>query len=315
MDRFQSFHLFVRVVENGSFSQTAKETAISQATVSKQVSELEQFLGVKLIARTTRQLHLTEAGESFYKDAKKLLEEFDHVVSEARSLREKPAGTLRLATAVMFGRRQITPLIPRFRERYPDVIIEHYLSDATTDLVRDGIDLSLKVGGMKDSSYQARRLGATKRVTVAAPSFIEQYGTPNHPTDLARMPCLVFLGQGMPFEWQYRDTTGETITVSVSGGYRADTTEALREAALAGLGVYRAPLSTCGDEILAGELVRLLQDFEPEPVPLYAVMPNSTYLPQKTRVFINFLQEHFRHNRWISPYDAGAAALQDDQED
>jgi DNA-binding transcriptional LysR family regulator len=178
MDRFQSFQLFVRVVENGSFSLTARETAISQATVSKQISDLELSLGVKLLARTTRRLNLTEAGERFYNDAKALLEQLDHIVSDVKSQKAKPAGTLRLATAIMFGRRQITPLLPLFRERYPDITIEHYLNDAPTDLVRDGIDLSLKVGQMKDSTHQARLLGTTPRVTVASPGFIETFGMP-----------------------------------------------------------------------------------------------------------------------------------------
>jgi DNA-binding transcriptional LysR family regulator len=264
------------------------------------VSDLEQFLGVKLMARTTRRLHLTEAGERFYTDAKRLLEQFSHLVTEARSGAEKPTGTLRLATAVMFGRRQITPLLQPFQERYPDIVIEHYLSDAQTDLVRDGIDLAIKAGRMKDSTHQARRLGATPRVTVASPAFLARHGTPAHPSALAALPCLVFLSEELPFEWRYRDAAGGDLTIRIDGTYRADTTEALREAALAGLGLYRAPLSTVGEDILAGRLVRLLSDFEPEPIPLYAVMPNSAHVPQKTRVFIDFLRERFRQNRWIS---------------
>ena len=300
MDRLNSLQIFVRVVENGSFSVTATEASLSQATVSKQISDLEAYLGVKLLARTTRRLHLTEAGERFYTDAKALLEQFDHVVGETRNLEGKPAGTLRLATAVMFGRRQITPLLPKFRERYPDIEIEHYLSDAATDLVRDGIDLAIKVGEQKDSTHQASRMGAVKRVTAASPAFLKRVGTPRRPADLAGLSCLIFLGQATPFEWRYVDRAAGGLTVLVAGGYRADTTEALLEAALAGMGVYNGPLSTCGEEIVAGRLVRLLSDFEPELIPLFAVMPHTAHVPQKTRVFIDFLREQFRQNRWIS---------------
>ncbi len=305
MDRFQSLRIFVRVVENGSFSLTAAEASVSQATVSKQVGDLEAFLGVKLLARTTRRLHLTEAGQRFYQDAKGLIEQFDHVVGEARSSESRPAGTLRLATAVMFGRRQVTPLLPRFRTRYPDIVIEHYLSDAATDLVRDGIDLAIKAGEQKDSTHQAIRLGTVRRVTVAAPAFLKTWGTPRRPADLAGLPCLIFLGQPIPFDWSYRDAGQADVAVTVAGGYRADTTEALLEAALAGMGLYNAPLSTCGEEILAGRLVPVLTEFEPAPLPLFAVMPQSAHVPQKTRVFIDFLREQFRHNRWISA--AGSA--------
>ncbi len=307
MDRLQSLQIFVRVIENGSFSATATEASVSQATVSKQVSDLEAFLGVKLLARTTRRLRLTEAGERFYKDAKGVLEQFDHVVGETRKLEGKPAGTLRLATAVMFGRRQVTPLLPRFRERYPDIDIEHYLSDAPTDLVRDGIDLAIKVGEQKDSTHQASRLGTVRRVTAASPAFLKRSGTPRRPSDLAELACLIFLGQATPFEWRYVDRVSGSVTVPVAGGYRADTTEALLEAALAGMGLYNGPLSTCGEEILAGRLVLLLSDFEPEPVPLFAVMPHTAHVPQKTRVLIDFLREQFRHNRWISITDDAKA--------
>ena len=300
MDRLHSLQIFVRVVENGSFSVTAAEASLSQATVSKQISDLEAYLGVKLLARTTRRLHLTEVGERFYKDAKGLLEQFDHVVGETRNLEGRPAGTLRLATAVMFGRRQITPLLPRFRERYPDIEIEHYLSDSATDLVRDGIDLAIKVGEQKDSTHQASRLGTVRRVTAASPAFLKLVGTPQQPSDLTGLPCLIFLGQATPFEWRYVQRGGGTLTVSVAGGYRADTMEALLEAALAGMGVYNGPLSTCGEEILAGRLVPLLSDFEPEPIALFAVMPHTAYVPQKTRVLLDFLREQFRHSRWIS---------------
>ncbi len=311
MDRFQSLHIFIRVVENGSFSLTATEAAVSQATISKQVSDLEAFLGVKLLARTTRRLHLTEAGQRFYQEAKGLLERFDHVVGETRSLESKPAGTLRLATAVMFGRRQITPLLPRFRKRYPDIVFEHYLSDSSTDLVRDGIDLAIKSGEQKDSTHQAIRLGTVQRVTAAAPAFLKQWGTPRQPSDLAGLSCLIFLGQTVPFDWSYWEAGRRDLTVTVSGFYRADTTEALLEAALAGMGIYNAPLSTCGEEISAGRLVRVLTEFEPAPIPLFAVMPHSAHVPQKTRVFIDFLREQFRHNRWISAVGSASGEILD----
>ena len=300
MDRFQSLHIFVRVVENGSFSLTATETAVSQATVSKQVSDLESFLGVKLLARTTRRLHLTEAGRQFHRQAKSLLEQFEQVIGDVRSLESKPAGTLRLATAVMFGRRQITPLLPAFHEQYPDIVVEHYLSDSSTDLVREGIDVAIKSGEQRDSTNQAVRLGTVPRVTVATPAFLDRWGTPQQPSDLGSLPCLIFLGHPLPFEWRYQGSDGIELTIPVTGSYRADTTEALLEAALASLGVFNAPLSTCGEEIAAGRLVRLLTAFEPAFIPLFAVMPHSAHIPKKTRVFVDFLRQQFRRNRWIS---------------
>ena len=303
MDKFQALQLFVRVVENGSFSISAKEASLSQATVSKQVNELERFLKTKLLSRTTRRLHLTEAGERFYREAKLVLEQFDHAVGEVQNLRQQPAGTLRIAAALMFGRRQITPLLPRFMELYPDIIIEHYLSDSETDLIQEGIDLSLRMGELRDSSYQARKIAMTRGVTVASPSFLEKYGEPKHPHDLERMPCLVFLGRQSAFEWRYTDNDGRVITAKVTGPYRANASEAIREAALAGLGVFRSVLSASGQDIEDGRLVSILKDYKADNIPIYAVMPASAYVPQKTRVFVEFLAEEFKRKPWFANGD------------
>lgn len=296
MDRFQSVELFVRVVETGSFSVTARESAVSQATVSKQVSELENFLNVKLLARTTRQLRVTEEGQRFYRDAKRLLENLNQAIGSVRSIKETPSGTLRISTPVMFGRSQVITVLPKFQELYPDIVIEHRLADAPADLVKEGLDIALSVGVQPDSTHRSRRLGAIRRATVASPDFLKKHGTPLHPSELSKIPCVVSLGVNGQSEWHYDDPLGDSISVVVSGIYRSDTTEALRQAALAGLGVYCAPLSTCHVDICEGRLVRILHDFEPDPVPIYAVMPTSSFFPQKTRVFIDFLRKQFKEN-------------------
>jgi DNA-binding transcriptional LysR family regulator len=300
MDKFQSLQLFVRVVENGSFTLTAKEASLSQATVSKQVSELERELKAKLLSRTTRKLHLTEAGEKFYQNAKLILEQYSHAVGEVRNLKQQPAGTLRLASSIIFGRKYITPMLPRFMERYPDIVIEHYLSDSLTDLVQEGIDLSIRIGEMKDSSYQARRIGLTKRVTVASKAFVNRHGMPAHPRDLEKLPCLIYLGSSNPYEWKYFDKSGEAIVVKVDGPYRVNVSEAMREAILAGIGIFQAPIWLLGEELDTGKFVRLLTDYDTRGIPISAVMPESNYVPQKTRAMINFLAEEFKSNPWLS---------------
>jgi DNA-binding transcriptional LysR family regulator len=302
MDKFQSLQLFVRVVENGSFSLTAREASLSQATVSKQVSELEHELKTKLLSRTTRQLHLTEAGEKFYKNAKLILEQYSHAVGEVRNLKQQPAGTLRLASSIIFGRKYITPILPRFMKRYPDIVIEHYLKDSLTDLVQEGIDLSIRIGDMKDSSYQARRIGLTKRVTVASKEFVIKHGAPKHPRDLEKLPCLIYLGSPNPFEWKYLDKNGKTIAVNVDGPYRVNVSEAIREAILAGMGIFYAPIWLFGDELDTGKLVSLLTDYDSHDIPVHAVMPASNYIPQKTRAMIDFLAEEFKSSPWLSDY-------------
>jgi DNA-binding transcriptional LysR family regulator len=300
MDRLHLLQLFVRVVENGSFSLTAKEFSLSQATVSKQLSELERQIRAKLLARTTRRLHVTEAGEKFYERSKLILEQYQYAVGEVGNAEHKPAGTLRLASPILMGRKQITPLLPKFFELYPDVMVEHSLSDSATDLIREGIDLSIRLGEMKDSTHQARKLGVLKNVTVASPDFLKKHGAIKHPKDLSKLPCLIYLRHPTPYEWAYREKDKGEITVAVNGPYRVDVFEALCEAALAGMGVLRAPLSAVGDDIESGKLVNILADYNSTSTPIYAVMPASAYTPQKTRVMIDFLVDQFGRNPWLS---------------
>lgn len=296
MDRLLSLHHFVRVVENGSFSGTAKEASVTQATISKQIGELEHELKTKLLSRTTRSLHLTEAGKRFYEQAKLILEQYNFAVGEIRNLKQKPAGTLRLASSIVFGRKYITPLIPKFIERYPDINIEHHMSDAMTDLVQEGIDLSIRIGDMKDSTYQARRIAVTRRVTIASKGLIKKYGMPQHPRDLSKFPCIIYLGQKAPYEWKYFDKRGNPIFVDITGPYRVNASEGVREAVLAGVGVFYAPVWLFGDEIQKNDLVHLLADYESPSLPIHAVMPQSAYIPQKTRTMIDFLAEEFKKN-------------------
>jgi len=299
VDRFSALEIFVRVVENGSFSRTAIELSISQSTVSKQITNLEKQLQAKLFSRTTRRLFLTEAGEQFYDKAKIILEQYAMAVGDALNTRQTPSGTLRIATPILLGRKQLTPLLPLFFERYPDIVVEHYLSDSSTDLIRDGVDVSIRVGEMKDSSHQARKLGALQLVTVASPAFLEKYPAILHPHELSSVPCLIYLNHPSPFEWTFAGGDGEILSVNVDGPYRVNVFEALCEAALAGLGVLQAPLSACGEDLEAGRLVRLLTSYDAALIPIYAVMPSSSWLPQKTRVMVDFLVEEFQRNPWL----------------
>ncbi|MFJ5300256.1 LysR family transcriptional regulator [Pseudomonas sp. NPDC088368] len=299
VDRFAALEMFARVVELGSFSKTAIELSVSQSTVSKQMSDLENHLQIRLLSRTTRRLSLTEAGEAFYADAKSILSQYARAVGDVVQAGQTPSGTLRIATPVLFGRKHLTPLLPVFFERYPEIVVEHVLSDSTMDLVRDGIDLSIHIGELKDSSHHGRKLGMLQPVTVASPAFLKDRPAILHPRDLVSVPCLIDLGQIAPFEWPFRESTGEPCLIAVNGPYRVDVFEALCEAAIAGLGVLRAPLSACGEDLRAGRLVRLLTEFDPGFVPIHAVMPASSWIPQKTRVMVDYLIETFPRNPWL----------------
>jgi DNA-binding transcriptional LysR family regulator len=152
------------------------------------------------------------------------------------SIRQSPSGTLRIASPILLGRKQITPLLPRFFERYPKITVEHYLSDSASDLIRDGIDVSIRVGDMQDSSHQARKLGSFRPITGASPAFAERHPELRPPYDLRSVPCLIYLRQPTPFQWAFCGDDGKRIIVEVTGQYRVDVFEALCDAAVAGLG-------------------------------------------------------------------------------
>jgi DNA-binding transcriptional LysR family regulator len=261
---------------------------------------LESQLKTKLLTRTTRKLHLTEEGEKFYPEAKSILEQYEYAIGEVRSLKANPTGTIRLATSMMFGRRYITPLLKLFLERYPNVSIDHFLSDSMVDLIQEGIDLSIRIGELGDSSHQARRIGISRRVTVATPGFLKNYHTPEHPMELKTLPCVIYTGLQNPYTWRYVDKSGKEIFVPVSGAYKANSSEAVLEAVLAGMGVYPAPLWLIGDALQTGRLLQILTDFEPGVVPIYALKPASIYVPHKVDLLINFLIDELKLNPWIS---------------
>jgi DNA-binding transcriptional LysR family regulator len=302
-DEFRALRVFVRVVENGSFSDTAKEFSVAQATVSKQLSELEEYLKTKLLARTTRRLSMTEAGEKFYTQARLVLEQYDAAIGGIRNLKEKPSGNVRLASPVGVGRKIITPALNRFTEMYPDITIEHYVSDSITDLVKQGIDVTIRVGGgLQDSTHIARKLATMNRVTVASKEFLKKYGTPKTPEDLEKIPCILYLGVDNPGRWEFTNKEGKKKIVNVSGFYRSNGFETLRVAAYAGLGVLRAPPIAFASGLESGKLVRILREYENDAMSIYAVTPASNYIPYKTRVMIDFIHKLFKTNKDVLRY-------------
>ncbi len=300
MDGLQSLKIFVRVVENASFSATAREMHYTQSAISKHVGSLELQLKTKLITRTTRQLHLTEEGEKFYQQAKAILEHYDYAIGEVKNFKVNPSGAIRLATSVFFGRRYVTPILPRFLARHPDINVEHRLDDKLVDLIEEGIDLSIRIGVQQDSSYKARRIGLARRITVASPELIKMHGMPKHPRDLANFPCIIFSGLKNPYSWNYADKQKRVITVPVNGSYKTNVSEAIREALIAGIGVFPAPAWLVAPELQSGQLKQILRQFEPNPSPIYAVTPPSTYVPQRVKLLVDYLANEFKLNACVS---------------
>jgi DNA-binding transcriptional LysR family regulator len=292
---------FVRVVEAGSFTAVAAEQGTTQPTISRQVAALEEHLGARLLTRTTRALTLTDDGRSFYDHALRALEAVGEAENAVGRRRAKPSGTLRLSTPVVFGRLHIVPRLPRFLQRYPDVAIDLAMSDSFVDLVEQGIDLAIRLGEVQDPGLVARRIGTIRRLTVAAPAYLERRGTPRTPADLARHDCIVYTRLATGNRWHFADRDGPVV-VDVDGRYRADTSEAVREGVLAGLGLAVIPAFAFRDEVASGAVRVLLEDFEPRPLSMHLVYPSRRLVPPRVRVMIDFLTHEFELDPVLSGY-------------
>ncbi len=292
MDLLSPMRTFVRVVEAGSFTAVATEQNTTQPTISRQIAALEEHLGARLLTRTTRALTLTDDGRAFYEHALRALE----AVSEAEGVvgrrRGKPSGLLRLATPVVFGRLHIVPRLPAFLARFPDVSVEIIMSDSFADLVEQGIDVAIRVGEVTDPGLIAKRIGIVRRVTVAAPAYLKRHRAPTTPAELTDHDCIVYTRLATGNRWTFESSTGPT-TVEVTGRFKADNSEAVREGVLGGLGVAVIPAFAFRDEIETDAVRVLLKDFEPRQLPMHAVYPSRRFVPLKVRAVIDHLADEF----------------------
>jgi DNA-binding transcriptional LysR family regulator len=302
-DLIALFRSFVRVVEAGSFTAVAKELNTSQPTISRQISTLEDQLGALLFHRTTRALTLTDDGRVLYEQARQALDSVQQALGAVGRRRGAPSGTLRLACPVVFGRLHIVPRLKAFLERYPDVAIDLVMNDGFTDLVEEGIDLAIRIGDITDPGLIARRIGTTRRITVASPAYLAARGAPSHPTDLAGHDCIVYSRLATGNRWEFSGAAGP-VTVAVSGRYRVNNSEGVREGVLGGLGVGVVPIWHFTDEIASGRLVVLLEAFAPRALPTHVVYPSRRFLAPKVRAMIDFLAHECELDPNLSAYGA-----------
>ncbi len=293
MDRLAAMAVFARVVEAESFSAAARELGIAKSSVSKQISRLEDDLGVRLLNRTTRRLSLTEAGQAFYQGCQRVVAEAAAAESAVTHLAAAPRGRLSVNAPVSFGRRHISRVLPVLLGRCSEMTIDLTLNDRFVDLVEEGFDVGVRIAHLKDSSLVARRLAPSRNILCAAPTYLAQRGTPQSVADLVAHECLLYTYQTSGEVWRFEGPGGRR-SLTVRGRLRSNSGESLFSAALAGAGIVRLPSFICGDAVRDGRLVRLLADwvdpFEPE---INAIYPAGRNLSPKVRVFIDFLVEQF----------------------
>lgn len=293
MDRLGGMNAFVTVVETGSFVRAAARLGTSTSTLSRQIAELEQHLGARLLNRTTRRLSLTEGGQAYYERAVQLLADLDETEALAGAASAAPRGTLRLTCSHALGVQRIAPAIAGFAVRYPEVRFEVSVSDRIVDLVEEGFDLAIRIGQVGSDQLVARRLGAMRLLVCASPGYLAAHGTPTAPADLAGHSVITYMYSPNPRLWRLIDREGGAHEVRVTGALHSNSGDLAIAAASAGLGVIFEPDFMVQPALQSGALVRLLPAFESAPGEIWAVYPSRRHLSAKVRLFVDYLAQRF----------------------
>ena len=298
IDHASEMAAFVRVVDSKGFSAAAEGLGLTPSAVSKLVTRLETRLGVRLLQRTTRALHLTEEGEVFYAAAQRIVGEIETLEDQITGHSGTPQGLLRVTTSLAFASHQLAPVLSEFLARHPLVQLDLLPTDRVIDMVEEGVDIAIRIGRLADTSFMARKIGEDKRLICAAPSYLARHGTPRRPEELARHNCIVSRERAYLNRWPFK-IDGQVSEIEVGGRVAISEGEMQMQLALQGIGIARLTRLTLARAIRDGALVPLLDDFSAdEPVAIHAVYPHRRHLAAKVPAFVNFLIEKFTPPPW-----------------
>ncbi|WP_331540589.1 LysR family transcriptional regulator [Phenylobacterium sp.] len=281
--------IFVRVVDTGSFSAVARHQRIGQPAVSKAVVQLERWLGVSLLLRSTRSVVPTEAGRIFYERAKRTIEEADEAVMAAQGSANNLSGKLRVSTSICFGRLHVIPKLAAFLAQHPDLDLELVLDDRLVDLVNEGVDVALRTGAMPNSNMTARRIAEGRSMVVATPAYLQRHGVPTSPDELASHQAIILTRGGGRDSFTFRKADAE-VSVSLQGRLKVTQAEGLREAVNCDLGLAVSAEWLFSPELKSGQVVAILQDWALPPTNLSAVYPTGRLASTKARAFVAFVE-------------------------
>jgi len=277
--------VFARVVEEGSFSAAARKLGLSKASVSREISNLEQRLGAQLLRRTTRRMSLTEAGEVFQERCQRVVEAAKDAEFSVSELQDTPRGVIRLAAPMSFGHLELAPRLPRFLERHPHIRVDVDATDRVVDLVYERVDLSVRIGRPRQQNYVRRKLCPIRVLICASPGYLERRGIPRTPEDLADHVCLGYTGRTATWRFSTGERVQTTSSLNINNG------DALRQAALVGHGIVYLPTFLLAEDIRAGRLVPVLTRHTQHETNLLALYPESRHVSSKVRAMIDWLAE------------------------
>ena len=306
MSKLKQMESFVSVATRGSLTAAAQAEGVAPAIMGRRLDALEERLGVKLLVRTTRRITLTHEGSAFLEDCQRLLTEISNAEASVSAGGVKASGHLRITAPAGFGRRNVAPLVPKFRALHTDVTISLNLSDRVVDITGEGYDCAVRVGDMPDSSLVSVRLADNRRLCVATPAYLERHGTPAHPHELSRFDCLVLSSDASQTRgWAFRVPKGdgsEVIHFRPGGPMDCSDGQVLHDWCLAGYGIAWRSSWEVETEIKTGALVAVLEEFAAPPNGIYAVFSQRKHLPLRVRLWLDFLKHHYSQDSfWHSP--------------
>ncbi|OSQ41014.1 LysR family transcriptional regulator [Thalassospira mesophila] len=300
-NRSGEMEVFLRVADAGSFSAAARRLQLTPSAVAKLIARLEERLGAQLFVRSTRNLKLTREGHAYYHDASRILEDINTLEARLAHDSATPRGAIRVNATIPFGNHVLVPVLGGFLEKYPEVTIDLSLTDDVIDILDERADIAIRSGTLRDSRLLARKLGVSRRVIIAAPSYIERHGRPHTPAELENHNCLNFNFRRAQDQWALNQTGGDGNDNSGghddpgarTGNLQVNNGETMRQLALAGVGIGRLARFHVGEDIKQGRLESLFEDgVEPEFEQIHAVFVGQRQMPLRMRVFLDYLAKN-----------------------
>lgn len=292
MDKLSNIIAFITVAETHSFAETGRRLNIATSVVSKRIKDLEEGLGVRLLHRSTRQVNLSEAGYRYFDHARRIVSELAEVEENIRYQNENPVGLLNVTAPVSFGTKFLGPAVSGYLDKYPDVAVKMHLTDLTGDLQSGAADIAIMIGETKDMNAITRKLAESRKVVVAAPSYIKTYGAPATPRDLIRHNCLSYTHLHDGKHWPFV-IAGKNFLQPVQGRFAANNGLLLLQSAIDGCGIAMLPSFIVGDAVMAGKLQVLLEEFEEPAMRISAAWLPQRQLSARARTFIDHLSGYF----------------------
>lgn len=293
MDKMTEMSLFVDVSRSESFSAAARHLRLSPSSISKIITRLEKRLGTRLFNRTTRTLHLTEAGDTFFEQCIEILDKVEHAENLIANEAQVPKGVVTINCSPGFAKYQLLSKIPVFLAQHPELELNIQINGEQVDLIKSDVDLAIRLGKLRDSNLIARKLGESKRVVCASPAYLKKHGEPISPIDLKKHNCLSISTNVSFNHWSF--TVGrQKRSISVNGNLITDNVDLLKDLALKGVGIIRLSEFMIGDDLRKGRLIPLLEQYNSEIQQIHLVYPHRHQLPLKTKIFIEFLLDTFK---------------------